>query len=159
MNLVVINLGSDVPAIRANAIEAIDNMVSRKIGRLLIPLIESSDPASDERAIREVGGVTSLGRRERMQELLKSPDGWLSACVMREIMEDGPEDLFPEIGRLISSPNVLCRETVLYCMLSKRRVDIGLPEIEKLKFDRSPLVAAFACEVIRRGTPGAEGAK
>jgi ATP/ADP translocase/HEAT repeat protein len=159
INVVVANLSSDVASVRANAIEAIDNMVSRKIGRLLIPLIESGAHESEEKAMKELGGIKSADRREWLLDLLRRNDGWLVTCTMNEIRINGPEAMMDEVAALVKSEDPVVRETALFCMCSKRTMLVEPMVIEKLKFDRSPMVSGFARELLRRALPEGEGAR
>jgi hypothetical protein len=134
-------------------------MVSRKIGRLLIPLIESGAHESEEKAMKELGGIKSADRREWLLDLLRRNDGWLVTCTMNEIRINGPEAMMDEVAALVKSEDPVVRETALFCMCSKRTMLVEPMVIEKLKFDRSPMVSGFARELLRRALPEGEGAR
>ncbi|MBI5527958.1 MAG: hypothetical protein HY897_16630 [Deltaproteobacteria bacterium] len=148
MSIIIANLSSDNASLRANAIEAIDNMVSRSIGRQIIPLIESGDPASRDDLFDDVGGIRSMEREAWLKDLLKGPDPWLAVCTLCEIKTHGPATLMPLVAGTVRSSDTLVRETALYAMLQSGAPLVDPEVLEDLTRDKSPLVAGFARELL-----------
>jgi ATP/ADP translocase len=148
MSIIIANLSGDNAALRANAIEAVDNMVPRSIGRQLVPLIESGDPASRDDLFDDVGGVKTMPREEWLKEILEDADPWLTACAIHEVRTRGPATLMPLVAGALKSNDALVRETALHAMLDSSAPLVDPELLAVLARDKSALVAGFATELL-----------
>jgi ATP/ADP translocase len=78
------------------AIEFLDNVLSRDLKRVLLPLLEAPDNVLEHG--RELFGVKLPTAEEAIRELLRSHDPWLVACSMAAAAEMHLRGLAPEIA-------------------------------------------------------------
>ncbi|MFA6033962.1 MAG: HEAT repeat domain-containing protein, partial [Myxococcota bacterium] len=154
MNVIANNLQSGVPALRSNAIEAIDNLVSRSIGRLLLPLLEVGRNHLAQWHVENIPGIRSQGAAEWIQELLDSADAWTVACAVNEVRTRKMTELMPKVARHVRAGDPLVRETVLFAMLDRGWTDVDENELLRLKNDRSAEVVFFAGRLMELKTKG-----
>jgi hypothetical protein len=98
---------------RSLALELLDTLVERRIGELLIPLLEA--PA--ERVLEVARTRIAINRRsqaERLQELVEGADLWLRACSIRCIGELRIHQLTAAVLAALASDNPLVCETALW---------------------------------------------
>ena len=79
------------------AIEFLDNVLSRDLKRVLLPLLDAPENVLEHG--RELFGVDVPTTEEAIRELLHSRDPWLVACSMAAAAEMRLRDLAPEIAQ------------------------------------------------------------
>lgn len=105
-------LQSDNPALRANALELLDNILAPSLRKLVIPLFDSQVTLQERvRLARQVVGTTVQSREEATLAMLVSEDMWLKACGVYAVGALRLESLRSRIEPLLSSEDPLLRET------------------------------------------------
>jgi HEAT repeat protein len=105
---------------RANAIELLDNIVTREIKMLLLPLIELPAEQVCDLA-RQRFGVRGLPWSERLGVLAGYPDPWLRSCAIFEIGQLRLHDLIEPILASQEVDDGLVRETA---QLTRQRLTV-----------------------------------
>ncbi|MCA9554573.1 MAG: hypothetical protein KC933_31345, partial [Myxococcales bacterium] len=111
VQLVYSNLDSDNKAVRANALEVVDNVLAKEESRILLPLLEDHGPAE------KVGtgkGFFSLEHRDKdawLDRLVEGPEPWLTTCTLHLIGEERMVDLTERITPQLRSTDAVVRET------------------------------------------------
>jgi AAA family ATP:ADP antiporter len=83
----------------ATAIEFLDNILERDWKRILLPLLDASDPYHGE----ELFGIESKTPEAAIRDLIDSGDSWLVACAMASAAEFGFRGLIDDIRRASSN--------------------------------------------------------
>ena len=125
MDTVYGNLHSNTPAVRANALEVVDNLVEKGLREHLLNLQESRS-IGEQLAIGEELGVTQVrSRNERLAELLRQEDPWVVACCLDAVKRISGENaalLHPELLALaheaLARDDTLIRQSALWCLYS-----------------------------------------
>ncbi|MGE3841169.1 MAG: Npt1/Npt2 family nucleotide transporter [Vicinamibacterales bacterium] len=105
-------LQSDNPALRANALELLDNILAPPLRKLVIPLFDSQVTLQERvRVARQVVGADVQSPEEATLAMLVSEDTWLKACGVYAAGALRLESLRPRIEPLLSSADSLLRET------------------------------------------------
>lgn len=103
---------SQNPAIRANAIEFLDNILSKNHKRILLPVVED---LPIEQVLQKADGLVDgkiTNRMEALKSLASSGDAWLRACALYEIGITGLTSKFKtEISKAENSTHTLVKET------------------------------------------------
>lgn len=87
IQLVYSNLDSESKAMRANALEVVDNVLSKDESRLLLPLLEDISAADKVRAAEEMFTIERHGSDEWLSILLDDPHPWIVSCTLHMIGE------------------------------------------------------------------------
>ena len=119
------NLTSSAPALRANAVEVLDNLLDADDKRRLLPIVEavgerSFDAAATQRALERVlergTELYTLTRKQPddwLQELLRGDDEWLCVCALHVVMQLGQHRLIDDVAVHVRSRGALVREAAL----------------------------------------------
>jgi AAA family ATP:ADP antiporter len=100
------------PRIRANAVELLDNILSRNIKRMLFPIIESSPKTvSMGQASALLGSSKSMTEKEAITALIDGRDDWLKACALHTVGESKMVELQEYVKEACVSSNPLVRES------------------------------------------------
>lgn len=105
-------LRSTDAAVRANALEFLENILKPELRELLVPLLDSQVSITERigRADRLVG--TSMDTSEdAVRSLLSTDDSWLRSSAVYAIGVMRLRDLEPELDRCLDDPDPLLRET------------------------------------------------
>lgn len=121
------NLRSHSPALRANAVEVLDNLLDPDEKKRLLPIVEAlgEQPTLDVsgRGQRDRGLVRVLERgselyklqrrppQEWLAELLRGDDEWLSVCALYEVMQLGTVTLIDDVVVHLRARSAVVRET------------------------------------------------
>ncbi|MEZ4271276.1 MAG: Npt1/Npt2 family nucleotide transporter [Myxococcota bacterium] len=149
VELVARNLRSHQPAIRANALEVLDNLLTKEEKLFVLPVFEEGDDRKAVETGREVFGLTRASRKERLKNLLVGGDTWLSSCAALEVGRAKLVELKSEVAQLLKSNDPLCRETaivVLRDLIDKKSL---CEHLEGLGEDPHPKVRHYAEFVIQ----------
>ena len=105
-------LQSDNPAVRANAVEFLDNILEPpELRQRLLPLFDDQITASQRAAAASaVVGATVNTPEEAVRTLLASGDAWMRSCGLFAIGTLGLRELEPEIDRALGSDDSRERE-------------------------------------------------
>jgi HEAT repeat protein len=111
IQLIYTNLYSENKAIRANALELADNILSGEESRLLLPLLESASIHDTLIQGQSLFELTRAPRRDRLEELLGDSESWLVSAALWEVRESQETDLVARSLALFASEDPLVRET------------------------------------------------
>jgi AAA family ATP:ADP antiporter len=103
------------PALHANAVEFLDNVLEPGLKHVIIPSIERS---FDEIVRNELYGRLELSRPsfdESIRYLLNGDDGWLKSCALFLIAETGQRQFLDTVSDLVRDDEVIVKETARYC--------------------------------------------
>jgi AAA family ATP:ADP antiporter len=108
-----VGVRSPNPAVRANALEFLENVLPPALRHVLLPLIDSQVTV-DERIARanQLVGAPLETAEQAVTTLLGSEDTWLRSCAVYAVGALQLRDLEPEIRRLESSPDPMLRDSV-----------------------------------------------
>ena len=108
-----VGLQSESAAVRANALEFLDNILKPQIRSLIVPLLDPSVSRSDRIAQADRLLGTSVDTREQaVGALIASDDPWLRSCGVYAVGMLHLTALGPELDKLASTDDPLLRETV-----------------------------------------------
>ncbi len=117
------NLTSSAPALRANAVEVLDNLLDADDKRRLLPIVEAAgerslDNAAANRALERVlergTELYTLERKkpeEWLQELLRGDDEWLCVCALHVVKQLSQRRLIDDVAVHVRARSPLVRET------------------------------------------------
>lgn len=106
------NIGHAKAAVRANAIEVLDNVLEKDDKQLVIPIVEDT---SVDLKLDQLGaqfGVTRLTREDRLAGLLTSGDTWLVTCAALATADLNVTTLSHLLDAASLSSDVMCKEAV-----------------------------------------------
>ena len=142
------NLSSPQPNVRANAVEVLDNMLSKNIKRVLITLVEEQAPGA---RLRSGAAMFRLERKDLegwLRELMGGPDPWLRVCAVHEAGERGATHLADEVAARLEDPDAVVRETAARTMARLLPRDAWTAAVAALREDRSELVRSYATSLV-----------
>ena len=113
IQLVHANLDSENKAIRANALEVVDNVLSKDESRLLLPLLE--DHSLDEKVQkgRENFSTERRSKEEWLERLIDDPHPWVVSCTLHHIAQLGLTGFGPQVRAHLDSRDPIVKETAL----------------------------------------------
>lgn len=113
MHSAYVGLQSESAAVRANALEFLDNILKPQIRSLIVPLLDPSVSRGDRIALADRLLGTSVDTREQAAAaLIASDDPWLRSCGVYAVGMLHLTALAPELDKLASTDDPLLRETV-----------------------------------------------
>lgn len=105
-------LGSDRPRLRANALELLDNTLSKDLKLLVLPMLEAQTEADQLREARRVAARDLTDARQVIGWALACHDPWLRACALHLVDDawlDGAE-------RAREDPDPVVREAAQHAL-------------------------------------------
>ncbi len=111
IQLVYSNLDSDNKAVRANALEVVDNVLAKDESRILLPLLEDHSRDEKVKAGRDFFELKRMARHLWLDTLVDGPEPWLTTCTMHLIGEEGLDHLTERITPQLRSTDAIVRET------------------------------------------------
>lgn len=102
---------SDRRALRASAIEFLDNLLSPQLKRVILPVAAESDPRALVQRGRELFQLTAREREDVLRQVITGGDSWLAACAIDAVQELGLREFDAEIGAHHMSRDPILRET------------------------------------------------
>jgi ATP:ADP antiporter, AAA family len=108
-----VGVRSSNPAVRANALEFLDNVLEPPLWNVLVPVLDSQVSIAEriDLANRLVGAPLE-NAQQAVATLLASDDPWLRSCAIGAVATLGLRSLAPELKRYESSPDPLVRQSV-----------------------------------------------
>lgn len=105
-------LSSHDQAVRANAVELLEQLLPQEMKDLLLPALDEEIAMEARRACAERLGVVPLaGRDAALAELLQSPARAIALAAMDEVVSQREEALYGALERLASCPDTLIAGT------------------------------------------------
>ena len=103
---------SGEPRTRASALEFLDNVLSRELQELLVPLLDASSPEAVASHGERHFGTHLRTRQEAIGFLLRSSDPWLRACAAYASSGTDPGESWDGARAMRHDPDPVVRETV-----------------------------------------------
>jgi HEAT repeat protein len=129
IQLVYSNLDAESKAVRANALEVVDNVLSKEESRLLIPLLEDGTRLEKVRRGAELFPLERHAPAEWLKILISDPHAWIVTCTLYLIGDWKMTELFEDVKRHALSHDAIVRETShLASERLKAALDTGLPQ-------------------------------
>jgi ATP/ADP translocase/HEAT repeat protein len=122
------NLANPTPAIRANAIEILDNVTNLETRRCLLPLLENRDLPSLVFFGRDLFPLLHRTGEGWLSELINGHDEWTIACALDAVRQKKLTEFEPIVTVLLAHPSPLIRESALFSIR-----DIASP----IRFDQA----------------------
>jgi ATP/ADP translocase/HEAT repeat protein len=110
------NLSAPLRRARSNAIEVLDNLLDKKIKRLLIPLLDKAMQTDCTEVGAELFGLERQDLRQRLHSLMEEQHAWLTTCAIFTAGQIQAEDLGPDVLACTASNFPLVRETALLAL-------------------------------------------
>lgn len=150
MKLVHSNLEVESKAVRANAVEVADNILSREEARLLMPLLDDMSREAKVAKGREAFELRQMSAADWLPKLLEDPHPWTVACALRVVARRGRSELRPQVMVLTHHRDLVVRETAFVALA---RLDLA-EDIHSQDLERLARSAAMdpAKEVRRAGS-------
>ncbi len=152
IELVRQNLMSAHPATRANAVEVLDNLLSKDEKAFIIPLVEDTTAERKLTAVGEMLEVSRTSRDGRLRELLASDDAWLQMCAAMACASMGAKTMIQEVRALLEAQYPVCRETAIVAL---RQLGDGRNlkrDIARLAEDASPAIRRYAQHLVAQAS-------
>jgi AAA family ATP:ADP antiporter len=128
MHSAYVGVQSTSPAVRANALEFLDNILKPQIRSLVVPLLDPSVSRADRIALATtILGATVDTREQAVAALLASDDPWLRSCGVYAVGMLRLSALEPELDKLAAADDPLLRETVRAAKLRLAGADPDQP--------------------------------
>ena len=103
----------DSSAVRANALEFLDNVLKPELRRLLVPLLDTQVSIDERIAIaNRLVGAPLETTEQAVETLLASEDPWLRSCAAYAVGALQLRNLEPQLRRFESSADPALRDTV-----------------------------------------------
>ncbi|HET6346888.1 MAG TPA: Npt1/Npt2 family nucleotide transporter [Myxococcota bacterium] len=155
LELVSRNLGSPNPATRANAVEVLDNLLSKEEKARVIPLFDEAPPARVLEAVAGLFALPRLGREDRLRVLLKGGDAWLQCVAAAAVGRWQVADLASEVRDLLTHADPMCRETALVALRELGGGTVAPATLAPLASDPAPAVSRYARFLLRGASAAA----
>jgi AAA family ATP:ADP antiporter len=108
-----VGVRAESSAIRANALEFLDNVLKPELRRLLVPLLDSQVSIDERIAIaNRLVGAPLESTEQAVETLLASEDPWLRSCAVYAVGALQLRNLEPQLHKFESSADPSLRDTV-----------------------------------------------
>lgn len=146
VDLVYRNLTSPQQNVRANAVEVLDNMLSKRLKKVVIPLVEDQPVEGRLRVAWQLFQLERRSPEQWLDQLLQSQDPWLRVCAVNEVGRGKTTALLDRVRACLGDPDAVVRETAVKAVLALMPHGAWRPEVEGLREDRNLRVRAYATE-------------
>jgi ATP/ADP translocase/HEAT repeat protein len=148
IDLVTRNLASKEAAARANAVEVLDNLLSKDEKAAIIPIFDDNAPDKTLQAGAVVFKIDRDSREGRLGSLLRGSDRWLAAAAALEVKARDMRALEPAVRQLLESDDAVCRETAILVLSHFNKPASLRQRLEPLTEDPAWSVRRYAQFVI-----------
>jgi AAA family ATP:ADP antiporter len=111
-------VGSLEPRRLGNAIEYLENQLSREHRSLILPLLDERGDAERMRLAEARFGIRTGGYEHTLQQLIEGDDPWLRACALFVVGARKERSLLSLVESNLSTLNALVRETASWARLA-----------------------------------------
>jgi len=139
--------GERDPRRRANAVELLDNLLDRKLKRLLLPLLDDASRTARLRSVEDEVRARAHGV-DPLEHLLQDESPWVRACTLWYCAEARPDLVERAAPEAAGDESPVVRETALFTLLRVAPLP-GIALASRLEDDPSPHVAQCARQVQR----------
>jgi ATP/ADP translocase len=105
-------VGAEAARVRANAVELLDNTLSRELKRALLPLLDDGPPAQKLRGA-PMPVPRPASAEAALRELLEGAPPWVQAVACLRARELGLQDVAPQLSALAASDWPVLREAAV----------------------------------------------
>jgi hypothetical protein len=133
IQLVYTNLDSEDRAVRANALEVADNVLSKEEARLILPLLEDLPLEDKLKAGEERFSLERRPPEEWLLRLLEDPEPWIVACALHLVRERRLEDVDDLVSKAMLARDAVVRETACFTLMTliERETPVRSPEFTR----------------------------
>lgn len=131
IQLVYANLDAENKAVRANALEVVDNVLDKDESRVLIPLLENQSIEQTVKTGEELFELERKSPDEWLEILLSDPHPWIVTCALYRAGELGASQLTSAVLEHVRSADAVIRETA--CLTLSKLVEGTDAPREELK--------------------------
>ncbi len=110
-----LGITSKRPALRANSVEFLDNVLEPGLKAVVIPIIELSCDEIVRNELYRRLDLERLSFDESVRFLLNGDDGWLKSCALFLIAETGQRQFSDTVSALVRDEDVIVKETARFC--------------------------------------------
>ena len=137
-------LASDDKDIQAQGLEVVDNIVTRDLKTMALPLLDDIPVSQQLVHLREQFPQESLNKQARLREILTNTSllAWTRSCAAYAAGQAQEIELLDTLESLIEDPEALVRETAIWAVSVMEPQRLARFEIS-LTDDPSPAVASF----------------
>ena len=108
-----VGVRSSNPAVRANALEFLDNVLKPELRHVLVPLLDSHVTMAERIGLADrLVGAPLENVRQAVSTLLASDDPWLRSCAIQAVGSLQLRTLAPELKRLEASSDPIVRRAI-----------------------------------------------
>ncbi|MDF1563406.1 MAG: Npt1/Npt2 family nucleotide transporter [Deltaproteobacteria bacterium] len=140
-------LSSEVPAIRANALEVLDNTLTKEHRGIVLPLVDDTPVEETLEVGRGLFELEVLPASDALEQLLADPSPWVCACALR-YLSDRAATTDPAVGQralpFLDAADPLVRETAGWVAGHHLEEPEARRVLDRLAEDPSPLVRKLA---------------
>jgi len=97
--------------LQANAIEFLDNLLSRDVKKYILPILDDVPVETVLRKGEEFFRVKTRTREEALERLIKGHDNWLRCCAIYNVTANASENMRKLIHDAQNDPDPLVKET------------------------------------------------
>ena len=108
------NLKSPNVSIRANALEVLDNLLSKEEKAYIVPLLDDRATQGKLSVGEEIFQLRAHNRDERLIELMEGRDAWLKVAACMAVYRWELKNLSPQVNTMLEHEEALCRETAIF---------------------------------------------
>jgi len=137
------NIQSENAALRANAVEVIDNILEAETRRYLMPVFDNISENDKLARGTEFFQLQKHDAVELLEQYLKDSSDWLKVCAVYTIGLRGINALKNELPQLLESGDPVVRETILYTLARLDDGDSLSAAARKLENDRDATVRSY----------------
>jgi HEAT repeat protein len=144
VELVCGNLTSSSPNVRSNAVEVLDNMLSKGVKRVLIPLLEDGPGEAKLRLGAQLFKLERKNLEQLLKDLMVGPDPWLRVCAVHEAGERNLTSLTADVEARLADEDPVVRETAVRALTLLMPPEKWKRTLEPLKGERVSWVRKYA---------------
>lgn len=126
IQLVHANLDSENRAIRANALEVVDNVLHKDEARWLLPLLEDIGLEQKVDKGRECFSTERRTAAQWLDRLVVDSDPWMITCTLHHVAEHRMGRFIPRLRQHLSATDPLVRETAVVSLRRLLEADVQL---------------------------------
>jgi hypothetical protein len=128
IELVYLNLESDNKAMRANAVELVDNLLPRDESRLVLPLLEAHSLAERVAAGSELFPLERRAAEAWLRALVVDADAWVATTALHHVAEVGPREVLVDALERPGRWEPLVLEATCHALSRAWSPALGVPE-------------------------------
>lgn len=143
IELIQLNLKSDKPSVRANAVEVLDNLIDKNTRRMLLPLLEDAEPARVLARGEELFDMRRQPPAAWIREFLDTSDTWLLTAAIHAVGQQGNASDASAIRTQLGHGSPVVREAAVGALHALLDADAFDEACDPLRDDDDPVVARY----------------